>query len=165
MSAGPAFAVRAAVPADLAGVRAVGLRTWPPTYEQILGADHVAAGLDRWWSPAAIERGIALGRYLVADAGGEIVGMASFGERDGDPVLWRLYVVPDWQGRGMGSALLRAVLGRLPPAAHRLQVEYADGNEPAAAFYRANGFREIGRHASMLGPDVPAEVDMELRLS
>jgi ribosomal protein S18 acetylase RimI-like enzyme len=86
------------------------------------------------------------------------VGTATVGELDGVPVLWKIYVRPDDQGGGVGSALLEAVLADLP--AGRLRLEYVEGNERAAAFYRARGFRELRRDAPE-EPGRPGQIWME----
>lgn len=155
--------VRPAVESDVEAIREVGHRTWPATYGAIAGDDYVAQGLQRWWSAEAVLESVRRGGVFVAEADGEVVGMASFSLHEGRPYLWKLYVRPDRQGLGAGSALLAAVIDALPPGSTRLGLDHVDGNEQAAAFYRAKGFVPTGRMASPLGTG-PDEILMELRL-
>ncbi len=57
-----------------------------------------------------------------------------------------------------------AVVDSLPAGSTRLGLDYVDGNERAAAFYRARGFRVTGRTPSPLGVG-PDEILMELPLA
>jgi ribosomal protein S18 acetylase RimI-like enzyme len=142
---------RRATVADVAAVRAVGHAAWPPTYGPLAGDAYVADGLARYWSEEAVRRSVEKNRTYVAERDGAAVGTATVGELDGAPVLWKIYVTPDDQGGGVGSALLAAVLADLPPG--RLLLEYVDGNERAAGFYRRHGFRELRRDP----PERPGE--------
>jgi GNAT superfamily N-acetyltransferase len=59
------------------------------------------------------------------------------------PTIWKLYVLPQTQGTGVGTALLHNLF---PYAGEKpIRLEYVDGNHRAARFYTANGFTEIGR--------------------
>jgi len=156
--------VRPAAESDVEGIRGVGHTTWPATYGGIAGDEYVAQGLAQWWSVDAVLASIRRGGVLVAEVEHEVVGIASFSGQDGEPYLWKLYVLPDRHGSGIGSALLAAVIDALPAGATRLGLDYVDGNEPAAAFYRAKGFVPIGRTPSPLA-DGPDEILMELRLT
>ncbi len=156
--------VRPAVEADVEAIRVVGLVTWPATYEAVAGREYVTQGLERWWSTDAVRDSIGRGGVFVGELDGVVVGMASVGERDGEPYLWKLYVLPDRHGLGAGSALLAAVVDSLPAGSTRLGLDYVDGNERAAAFYRARGFRVTGRTPSPLGVG-PDEILMELPLA
>jgi ribosomal protein S18 acetylase RimI-like enzyme len=155
--------VRPAVIGDAEAIRAVGLSTWPATYEPIAGREYVELGLARWWSADVLRESIGHGGVFVAEVDGVVVGMASVGERDGAPYLWKLYVLPDRHGVGAGSALLDSVVASAPAGSTRLGLDYIDGNERAAGFYHAKGFREIGRKPSALGFG-PDEILMELPL-
>jgi GNAT superfamily N-acetyltransferase len=81
---------------------------------------------------------------LVAVGGGEVVGVGNIDVRGDVPVIWKLYVLARVQGSGIGSALLTALLDRVPPGTGSVRLEYADGNEPAAAFYVARGSPRCG---------------------
>jgi ribosomal protein S18 acetylase RimI-like enzyme len=151
--------VRPATAADVDAVRAVGHAAWPPTYGPLAGDAYVAEGLARYWSAEAVLRSIEHGRTYLAERDGAAVGTATVGERDDEPVLWKIYVTPDDQGGGVGSALLAAVLADLPPG--RLLLEYVDGNERAAGFYRHHGFRELRRDPPER-PGEPGLIWMEL---
>jgi ribosomal protein S18 acetylase RimI-like enzyme len=153
-----AVTVRRATVADVDAVRAVGHAAWPATYGPLFGDGYVAAGLARWWSEEAVLRSITASRTYLAERDGAAVGTATVGELDGVPVLWKIYVRPDDQGGGVGSALLEAVLADLP--AGRLRLEYVEGNERAAAFYRSRGFRELRRDAPE-EPGRPGQIWME----
>ena len=154
--------IRLAGTRDAYAVRSVGLRTWPATYEPIAGPDYVAHGLARWWSPEVVRRGIERQGTWVAVIGDDVVGTATVGEHDGIPVLWKLYVLPELHGFGIGSALLDAVLGSLPPTAGVLRLSFVDGNAEAERFYRRKGFAELHREPDPEGG--PDTVWMELRL-
>jgi GNAT superfamily N-acetyltransferase len=68
----------------------------------------------------------------VAEAASRPVGFAAVG---GD-MLNHLYIAPDWQGRGIGGALLdAALLGR-----DRLELWVFQRNERARTFYERRGF-------------------------
>jgi GNAT superfamily N-acetyltransferase len=152
--------IRQAEPDDLGAVVEVGRRTWPATYEAIAGADYVAMGLAKWWTADANVSAIRAGRVLVAETDGEVVGMASFGPRNGDLVVWKLYVLPEHQGRGLGTALMDAVLERAQGHYPEVQLSYIDGNESAERFYKSRGFVEFDREAG--GSGVPESVWLRL---
>jgi ribosomal protein S18 acetylase RimI-like enzyme len=143
--------IRAAVEDDLTAIAEVGHRTWPPTYEPLAGKEYVADGLARWWSGDLLRQ--ALERTFVAeDAAGEIVGMTSFGQADDALVVWKLYVVPEAQGFGAGTALLRKVLAT--GEGRTVRLAYIDGNDRAAKFYAGHGFTFLKREADLNGgPD------------
>lgn len=134
--------VRPAHGGDADAVRQVGLDAWPETYA-FAGATFVAEGLERWWSPEAVRRGLATTTTLVAEVDGEVVGTGNRDVRGDVPVIWKLYVRPEHQGRGVGGALLRSLLDLHPD--EPLELEHVDGNERAAALYARHGFTEVRR--------------------
>jgi ribosomal protein S18 acetylase RimI-like enzyme len=95
-------------------------------FAEDLGADHVVS--------------------LVADAGGELVGLlhlylAGYGVAD-----LGMLVADGWRRRGVGSALLRAAIDRARHAgAHKIALQVWPHNQAAIALYERFGFRHEGR--------------------
>ena len=81
--------------------------------------------------------------HIVArDADGTIMGMAAVRENE----VARLYVHPRCHGKGVGKALFAAAESMIREAGFT-EVTVAALVENAAAFYRAQGMREVGRQA------------------
>ena len=155
------FFVRTAGEGDLEAVRALLVQTWHATYDPIYGSERVTAITDSWHSIDALRRRLTRpnSEFLVADDGERIAGMAFAAlDKDGTTVmLHQLYVLPAYQGHGIGGALLDEVLGDFPDAeAVRLEVE--EQNSRAIAFYRTYGFEECGRtdDCGVAGSGIPA---------
>lgn len=89
--------------------------------------------------------------WLVAQAAGGIVGYAyatQIRDRPGYRFTCEdsIYVAQDWRGRGVGRALLAALVERCTAAGFRQMVAVIGGGEPASvALHAALGFREVGR--------------------
>jgi ribosomal protein S18 acetylase RimI-like enzyme len=145
--------VRTATEADVAAIIDVGHRTWPATYEPFTGPEYVVRGLARWWSEEAIRRGLP--RTLIAeDATATVLGMASYAPDDDVLILWKLYVLPEAQGTGAGTALLQRVIADASGHYTAVRLEYLDGNDHAAAFYERHGFTFLKRASEPEGgPD------------
>lgn len=92
------------------------------------------------------------------------VGMGNLDLRPDVPVIWKLYVHPHHQGRGIGSSLLRALLEAVPAARGRIAIEYIEGNVRAAAVYARHGFVEVRREPCD-GPGWPRRVWAELSVN
>jgi len=157
-----ALLIRAADGNDLLAVLDVGHRTWPVTYAPIAGEEYVAMGLAKWWTKDATIPAIRAGRVTVAEVDGEVVGIASVGPHEGHLALWKLYVLPEYQGRGIGSALLDSVVARAREDYPQIRLSYLDGNTSAEGFYRSRGFVEIGRESG--GDGIPESIWMQLVL-
>jgi GNAT superfamily N-acetyltransferase len=157
-----ALIIRAADGNDLKAVLDVGRRTWPVTYEPIAGADYVAMGLAKWWTEDATIPAIRAGRVTVAELDGTVIGIAVVGPHEKHLVLWKLYVLPEHQGRGIGSALVEAVVAQATGLHPEIRISYLEGNTHAAAFYRGKGFVEISREPGCEG--IPESVWMRLVL-
>jgi GNAT superfamily N-acetyltransferase len=149
--------IRTAGRPDIDAIKDIGERTWPATYG-FAGHGYVRNGLDTWWSAEAIERSLRDTTVLVADTGDGLLGVGNIDLRLEVPVIWKLYVVPEAQGTGAGTALIAALLERAPGRAVRL--EYVDGNDRAAQFYRRRGFAELRREPAER-PGWPETVWME----
>jgi phosphinothricin acetyltransferase len=88
--------------------------------------------------------------FLVAEDGG-VVGYA-YATQFRDRAAYRftcensIYVDPDWIGRGVGKALLQALLDRSAAYGFKTMVAVIGGAEPASvALHAGCGFREVGR--------------------
>jgi len=157
-----AIIIRVADGNDLAAVLSVGRRTWPVTYGPIAGADYVAMGLAKWWTEDATIPAIRAGRVTVAEVDGSVVGIAVVGPHENHLVLWKLYVLPAYQGKAIGSALMESVVAAAMGEHDQIRLSYLNGNTMAEAFYRGKGFVEISRESG--GDGIPESVWMQLDL-
>jgi ribosomal protein S18 acetylase RimI-like enzyme len=147
---------------DLLAVLDVGRRTWPVTYGPIAGEDYVKMGLAKWWTEDATIPAIRAGRVTVAELDGTVVGIAVVGPHECHLVLWKLYVLPQFQGRAIGSALMESVEASAMGVHPEIRLSYLAGNIGAEAFYRGRGFVEISRECG--GDGLPQNVWMQLDL-
>ena len=67
-------------------------------------------------------------------------------------VLWKLYVLPEYQGQGIGSALMESVVASATGVHPEIRISYRVGNAHAEA-YRPGALVEIGRESG--GDGIP----------
>ncbi|HVZ01572.1 MAG TPA: GNAT family N-acetyltransferase [Dongiaceae bacterium] len=102
---------------------------------------------DGYYAPERYYESIAGEEQWVAVLGGEIVAVLS--------IFWpenfihSLYVAPDRQGCGIGTALLDAVCRE---AHGNCELKCDQANRRAIAFYRRKGWREVGEGIADTGP-------------
>jgi ribosomal protein S18 acetylase RimI-like enzyme len=82
-------------------------------------------------------------RFVVAKEGGRAVGLCRVERGDDVNELQVLYVLPEFQGYGVGGSLWREVEKFLDPEKDTI-VKVADYNKKAIAFYEKLGFKDTG---------------------
>ena len=131
--------IRPASEQDVPALRALGIRTWRATYEGLLPDALVAGGIDEFWNDYSLGAAARSGRLLVAFKDGVPAGLAEFDRVDGArTAIWKLYVAPEAQGRGIGVLLLERVLATA--GTPEVRVEHDARNAAAAAFFDKHGF-------------------------
>jgi GNAT superfamily N-acetyltransferase len=83
------------------------------------------------------------------------VGELLVEERPGEHVLVRIALLPDWQGRGVGSAIVRSLVERAHELRATVTLRVFKTNPRAAQLYESLGFTRIGE----------SHTDVTLRLS
>ena len=145
--------VRPAVPGDAEGIGAVHVETWRATYPGLVPDRYLldlspAIQAQRWRT--MIQRPSA-GEILVAeDPVAGVVGFGSSGparyrRAPARAEIFTLYVDVDHQGRGLGRALLTALLRGLHRNGYPDAFLWVLAGNPARFFYEAMGGRHLGR--------------------
>ena len=83
-------------------------------------------------------------RRLVAVSGDRVIGVARVIREEGNGKLQTLYVLPEYQGKGVGTALWEEGKRFFDPG-QDIYLEVADYNENAINFYKRLGFTETGK--------------------
>src|SRR5262245_44198335 len=81
-------------------------------------------------------------RFLLAQWGQDVIGVGQVKlHQDGSRELASIAVVPEWQGQGIGGALVRALMARESGPL------YLMCNTPRESYYERFGFQRLGRAA------------------
>ncbi|KDN23643.1 GNAT family N-acetyltransferase [Amycolatopsis rifamycinica] len=132
--------VRAAGPGDVAAIHRFGEAHVRAHYAPLIGAAAADAQVRDWWNETHVGAAVAAGLVVVAEDGGEILGVGQRGRSGAEHVVYKLYVHPGQRGHGLGRRLLEALAAQLPADAERLYIEHFAANERAGAFYEREGF-------------------------
>lgn len=101
------------------------------------------------WRESAFHAELDAGNhYFGAYVDGGLVGYAGISVLSGQGIaeanVHTIGVDPEWQGKGVGTMLLRALLGRADEAAARVFLEVRTDNAAAIHMYETHGFTKIG---------------------
>lgn len=135
---------------DAAGIETVRIATWKACFRGIVSdafLDSLTVTPPRIQRYRKVVQGAQRAALVVACSGPEIIGMgvaepASDQQMDADVGEVRaLYVLPGWQGRGVGRALLENLTDALRARGYRAAVLWTLRDlPPTRRFYEANGW-------------------------
>ena len=155
----PTWTIREAGTDDAAALALIGAATFLETFAGILDGDAIVGHCATQHSEAAYRAHLAAGaRAWIAEAqpGGAPIGFALVGKPDlaaaeeGDIELKRIYSLSRFHGTGLGAALMARALEAASGCRRLLLGVYAR-NERALAFYRKQGFADLGTRQFNVG--------------
>ncbi|EIT86212.1 GCN5-related N-acetyltransferase [Fictibacillus macauensis ZFHKF-1] len=125
---------------DLEHVQAVARRTWQATYEGIIPAHIQERFITVAYCKESLQQRLLRSSFFVAEVEGNVVGFANYaaGKEEGVLALVALYVLPEHQGTGIGTALLQ--VGMQLQNVHTMEVDVEQENTIGMTFYVAKGF-------------------------
>ena len=137
---------------DLPRVADLARRIWPEAFSGILPADRIPGMLDEIYALDTLAADIAeRGHQYWLAAAGRDLGYASAYRADGRVWIKKLYLLAESRGLGLGKALIATAHAHFGPDLP-VALYVNDGNAPAIAFYRSQGF-EIEQHVPVqMGP-------------
>lgn len=146
---------------DAGAIARIHVETWRTTYAGMLPDDLLIRmsqdGQTRLWQRMLRDGETVL---VAEDPAVGIVGFGSYGpNRSGrgefTGEVYTLYVLPDYQGRGLGQGLLGALFAALQREGHETALIWVLATSPSRFFYEAmGGTRVAHRDATMWGEKV-----------
>jgi 2-amino-4-hydroxy-6-hydroxymethyldihydropteridine diphosphokinase len=133
---------------DFALLTALAARCWAHTYRGLLSENYIKSFVSRAYSIQSLthhyERADS-SFWVAVDGQGRLVGFAQTTVSGESALLVRLYVAPECQGRGLGSALWNHARRKLDYAGVRLcTLTVLQTNAQAIGFYERLGFSRVG---------------------
>lgn len=142
--------IRAGVRDDLPALVQIHVASWRGAYtgiieDEILDTILTVDRRTEQWERNIDEVEQGLCQLIVAEWDGQIVGFCIFGKERGlapeyDGELYAIYLSPDTQGRGIGTALLKQTIQDLRESGFvSMMLWVLTENHPARRFYEAKG--------------------------
>ena len=153
--------IRLVTRADLPQVAHVARITWDATYQQTIAPENRREFLELSYQPENLVDAVdAPGHWFyVAEFNQEVIGFGHFLQRyhptQRRTELVRLYVLPEYQHEGIGTAILKTGFAALAQA-HMQQcfVSVQASNASARKFYEGHGFVFRQNHGQFLGTQI-----------
>ncbi|RDU38003.1 GNAT family N-acetyltransferase [Neobacillus piezotolerans] len=129
---------------DIKQVQHVAKTSWNSTYERIIPREIRERFLNSAYNDDRMKQRMERSLMLVADEDDRVTGFANFSPvRDGGKVeLYAIYLLPEIQGKGIGTALLNEGILRLD-GVKEIYISVERDNAIGKAFYEAKGFKAV----------------------
>ncbi len=153
--------IRTANPEDAFPMAKVHVDTWRSAYSGIMPTDFLSRlsyqDRERWWRDILAKEQPATSNFVALSANGGVIGLASGGPtREGDRTyqgeLYVIYLLEQFQGKGVGRRLVCAVANRLLTDGIRSMLVWVlEDNFSACRFYRSLGGKRVNRKTISIG--------------
>lgn len=158
--------IRLAEKGDEASIAKVHVDSWKTTYKGIIDDSYLKSlsyeNRKKMWE-TAIEAGYEKGCLFVAEMDGDIVGFASAGtertkkyEVDGE--LFAIYILKNYQKKGIGKALFNNVREFLKKKGYNSMLVWVLTDNPSRAFYLSLYPEEIDTEQIQIGDQAYEEI-------
>lgn len=134
--------IREMKPKDIEAVQGVAKASWETTYAGIIPLEIQEKFIEKAYSFDMMHKRIEASFLYVAVHKGEIIGFANFSpvKQGGIAEMGAIYLLCEYQGKGIGTDLLREGIKKLI-GVHSLFIDVEKENEIGVAFYQAKGFK------------------------
>jgi GNAT superfamily N-acetyltransferase len=135
------YMIRKMQMADIHQVQQVTKTSWNDTYEGIIPFEIQESFLRAAYNDEMMQRRLENSFIWVSEVDGKIVGFANFtpAKEYGVTELGAIYVIPDCQGKGIGTALLNEGIKNID-GAKEIFINVEKENCIGTTFYKAKGF-------------------------
>ena len=129
-------------------IRELAETIWPVCYKDILSVEQIKYMMNMMYSEEVIEKEVSEGvHYCFIEDNGETAGYLAWGPWQAVPEtakLHKLYLLPEKQGRGIGSTAIESVRQQLKAGGYRrLRLNVNRQNANALRCYVRNGFNMV----------------------
>jgi GNAT superfamily N-acetyltransferase len=158
--------IRPATADDRESIREIARDTWHDTYDELSG-DAIDETIDDWYADEELERALSTAgtAVLIAEAEGEVVGFTHGVVQEDEGDVLRMYVHPDHQREGVGTALHERLRDDLEDFnMERMRAIDLASNDGGRAFYEDLGFEQSGDGEVEIGDEQRKEVVYTLEL-
>lgn len=158
----PQLKIQAATEEDVKDIQFVLSTTWQATYTN-LSSETIQQVKEKWHSVEFLTQQIKNPKFYfpIAILEGKVVGIATSAENEaGIADVFRLYILPEHQGQGIGTKLLDKVIEHYSQT-KQLRVYVEENNLKAIAFYEHKGFKKIRKEEETSFGEVMVDWVME----
>lgn len=129
---------------DIPQVQDVAKKSWNATYEGIIPFEIQEKFLENAYNNDRMKQRLERSFLFVAEIDSNVVGFANFSpvNDEGKAELGAIYLYPEYQGKGIGSALLQKGINELEGVVE-IYINVERDNEIGKSFYDAKGFQVL----------------------
>lgn len=129
---------------DIPQVQDVAKKSWNTTYEGIIPFEIQEKFLKVAYNNDRMKQRLERSFLFVAEIDSNVVGFANFSpvNDEGKAELGAIYLYPEYQGKGIGSALLQKGINELEGVVE-IYINVERDNEIGKSFYDAKGFQVL----------------------
>ncbi|EIM05697.1 hypothetical protein A1A1_14894 [Planococcus antarcticus DSM 14505] len=150
---------------DIKQVQDIAHKTWNSTYEGIIPLDVQENFLRSAYNDERMEQRMESSVIFVVDISGKVVGFANFSQvnKDGIVGLAAIYIYPEFQGKGIGSALLQKGIKALD-GVKEIFVDVEKDNLSGLKFYEAKAFEVVREFDDDFDGHILKTIEMVLKV-
>jgi ribosomal protein S18 acetylase RimI-like enzyme len=159
------FTIREMKHEDIKQVQNVAKTTWNSTYEGIIPLEIQENFLKSAYNDERMKQRLERSVLFVAEVESEIVGFANFSEvkEDRTAELGAIYLYPDQQNKGIGTALLQKGIEELE-GVKEIYINVEKENKIGKTFYEAKSFEIVKEFDDDFDGHILKTVRMVLKL-
>jgi len=149
---------------DIPEVQRVAKSSWNATYKGIIPLETQEKFLSNAYSTKNMKWRLKNSNFYVALVDEQIVGFANYSpvSINGEVELGAIYLYPEYQGNGIGTAFLQIGIEEL--GATEIQLNVEKNNRIGITFYRAKGFEIISEYDDNFDGHILKTVRMALKV-